>query len=106
MEQTDMTLIKEAPERVIVYRAVRAPERYLPNGKYNFKPLSPTYSRDYYHRTKQDVQCEFCQKILCHPARLKLHQKKAKKCMMLRENMSLKEALEATKQLETSPSNA
>ena len=89
MAQTEENPIKEP---VYVLRRVRAPERYLPDGTYNSKPLSPTYSRDYYHRTKADTKCEYCEKVVCHPQRLKEHMKKSKKCLLIREN--IKQALE------------
>jgi hypothetical protein len=94
MAQTEENPIK-VPEPVYVLRRVRAPERYLPDGTYNSKPLSPTYSRDYYHRTKADTKCEYCEKVVCHPQRLKEHMRKSKKCFLIRENIKLKQALEA-----------
>ena len=99
MEQTVENPIKEI-QPVYMLRRVRAPERYLPDGTYNSKPLSPTYSRDYYHRTKAESQCEFCQKVVCHPQRLKEHMKKSKKCFWVRDNIKLKQALEAKQILE------
>ena len=103
MEQTQTDPITETPQPVYMLRKVRAPERYLANGKYNSKPLSPTYSIDYYHRTKAPSKCEFCETILCHPARMKSHLRRNKKCFLMQENIHLREALKAKQQLENPP---
>ena len=76
---------KKTKEKQIRYK--RAPERYLPDGTYNFKPLSPTYQKDYYKRTKVDSPCEYCHVICSHPARLKEHLRKSKTCKRIREAM-------------------
>ena len=54
MEHSDNVEIK------IVNKRIKAPERYLPDGSYNTKPLRPTYFKDYYQKTKSDVTCEHC----------------------------------------------
>ena len=94
----DLTVDKDTkttPEPVYVLRKVRAPERYLPNGKYNSKPLSPTYVKDYYARTRGDVECPHCLKMFKHKDTLRKHIKLTNKCILLRENNRLKESIEA-----------
>jgi hypothetical protein len=98
---TPFTINKEPepaiPEPVYVLKKVRAPERYLPNGKYNSKPLSPTYVKDYYARTRGDVECPHCLKMFKHKDTLRNHIKRSNKCILQRENNRLKEALESLK---------
>ena len=36
-----------------VVKIRKAPYRYLPDGTYDNKPLSPTYFRDYYRKNKE-----------------------------------------------------
>ena len=94
LTKTEETIIA-IPEPVYKLKKVRAPERYLPNGKYNFKPLSPTYSKDYYAKMRGDVECPHCSKLFCHKDTLRHHIIRSTKCILLRENISLKAALEA-----------
>ena len=48
-ENTDETIPDIKVERP---RKIRAPHRYLPDGTYDNKPLSPTYVRDYWQKTE------------------------------------------------------
>ena len=75
-------------------RKVRAPERYLPNGKYNSKPLSPTYAKDYYARTRGEVECPHCSNVFKHKDTLRKHIKNSKKCILKREPLSLEVTIE------------
>ena len=68
-------------------RKKRAPERYLADGTYNVKPLSPTYQKDYYAKKKADSPCEYCHVICSHPYRLKEHLRVSKRCNKLRESL-------------------
>ena len=95
MAQTKDESTKPIPEPVFMLRKIRAPERYLPNGKYNAKPLSPTYTKDYYHRMRADVECPHCFKIYKHKDTLRNHIKRTKKCILQQEKNKLK-ALEVT----------
>ena len=59
-ENTDETI----PEiKVVRPRKIRAPHRYLPDGTYDNKPLSPTYFKEYWQKTKSQVQCEHCKVV-------------------------------------------
>ena len=63
LENNDETI----PEiKVARPRSIRAPHRYLPDGTYDNKPLSPTYFKDYWERTKSQVQCEHCKVVFFH----------------------------------------
>ena len=56
-ENTDETI----PDiQVARPRKIRDPHRYLPDGTYDNKPLSPTYFKEYWQKTKSQVQCEHC----------------------------------------------
>ena len=57
----------------------KAPYRYLPDGTYDNKPLSPTYFRDYYRRTRKPHECEYCHTVLNHKDGLYKHKIRSKK---------------------------
>ena len=47
-------------------RTIRtAPHRWLANGKYDSKPNSPTYFRDYYRSQRQPTECQYCH-LFCY----------------------------------------
>ena len=94
MENTKEEFTKE-PKEVFVLRKVRAPARYLPDGRYDKKPLSPTYVKEYYARQRGDCQCPHCSKKFEHPDVLRQHIRRSKRCINLRETLQLKAALEA-----------
>ena len=95
MENTNDACTMEPPQDVYVLKKVRAPERYLPNGKYNAKPLSPTYGKEYYARKRCPVECPHCSQKFEHPDVLRQHVRRSKKCINLRNIAELKAALEA-----------
>ena len=78
MEHSDNVEIK------IVNKRIKAPERYLPDGSYNTKPLSPTYFKDYYQKTKSDVTCEHCYCVFNHKVNYAKHLKRSNKCLRLK----------------------
>ncbi len=81
-ENTDDTI----PEiKVRRQTKIRAPHRYLPDGTYDNKPLSPTYFKDYWERTKSPAQCEHCMNVFSHKDGLTKHVNRSKKCKKLRE---------------------
>ena len=95
MEPTNNESTKTTPEPVYVLKKVRAPERYLPNGKYNSKPLSPTYGKEYYARMRGDVECPHCLKMFKHKDTLRTHIKKSNRSILQQETHRLKESIEA-----------
>ena len=48
------------------------------------KANSKEYNRAYYHRTKQEVQCQFCDRKYTIISALVRHQKKSQKCRVQR----------------------
>ena len=81
-ENNDETI----PEiKVVRPRKIRAPHRYLPDGTYDNKPISPTYFKEYLHKTKSDVVCEHCGVAFTHKDNLRQHGNRSKKCKKLRE---------------------
>ena len=56
-----------------VVKPRKAPYRYLPDGTYDNKPLSPTYFRDYYRKTRKPHECPHCHAILNHREGLYKH---------------------------------
>ena len=81
-ENTDETI----PDiKVARPRKIRAPHRYLPDGTYDKKPLSPTYVRDYWQKNKAPVQCEHCKLFFTHKDGLHKHGRRSKRCQKLRE---------------------
>ena len=95
METTKQESTKEEPKDVFVLRKVRAPARYLPDGRYDKKPLSPTYVKEYYARKRCDCECPHCSKKFEHPDVLRQHLRRSKRCINLRNITELKAALEA-----------
>ena len=82
LENNDETI----PEiKVARPRKIRAPHRYLPDGTYDNKPLSPTYFKEYWQKTKSQVQCEHCSVVFNHKDNLRQHGNRSKKCKKLRE---------------------
>ena len=49
--------------------------------KYNYKYENPEYYREYFHKHKNDMKCEFCGKVVTCQMYSHL---KSKKCMMHR----------------------
>ena len=81
-ENTDETI----PEIKVRRRMkIRAPYRYLPDGTYDNKPLSPTYFKEYWQKTKSQVQCEHCKVVFSHKTNLYKHGFRSKRCQKLRE---------------------
>ena len=74
----------------------KAPYRYLPDGTYDNKPLSPTYFRDYYRKTRKPHECPYCHVVLNHRDDLYKHNIRSKTCNKLRETLAQKEVFEAT----------
>ena len=63
-------------------RRPRNPERHLPDGKYNAKPLDPEYFKKFYHEAKQPKECEMCGKIIASGSHMKRH-RDSNKCMLV-----------------------
>ena len=74
----------------------KAPYRYLPDGTYDNKPLSPTYFRDYYRKTRKPHECPYCHVVLNHRDGFYKHNIRSKTCKKLRETLAQKEVFEAT----------
>ena len=74
-------------------RRPRNPDRHLPDGKYNAKPLDPEYFKKYYHEAKQPKECEMCGKIIASGSHMKRH-RDSNKCMLVQ----LKKRFEQEKQ--------
>ena len=70
-----------------VVKTRKAPYRYLPDGTYDNKPLSPTYFRDYYRKTRRPHECPYCHAVLNHREGLYKHNIRSKKCLKLRETL-------------------
>ena len=83
LENNDETI----PEIIKVERPrkIRAPHRYLPDGTYDRKPLSPTDFKEYWQKTKSQVECVHCGVVFTHKDNLRKHGNKSKKCKKLRE---------------------
>ena len=45
---------------IVTTKKIRAPHRYMEDGKYNSKPLDPEYFNTYYHKRTELVQCQKC----------------------------------------------
>ena len=88
---------------------ITAPHRWLANGKYDSKPNSPTYFRDYYRAQRHPTECEYCHHIFTGRDCLYKHGKRSKKCIRLREQLaseaSASEASEATEASEEAAPN-
>ena len=84
-------------------RTIRtAPHRWLANGKYDSKPNSPTYFRDYYRSQRQPTECQYCHLVFTGRDCLYKHGKRSNKCIKLREQL----AAEASEAVETLPTEA
>ena len=84
-------------------RTIRtAPHRWLANGKYDKKPNSPTYFRDYYRSQRQPTECQYCHLIFTGRDCLYKHGERSNKCIKLREQL----AAEASEAVETLPTEA
>ena len=81
-------------EEIYVLHKVKNPKRYLPNGKYDDKPLNPNYPKEYYQRTRTETDCPHCQQKFNHPDVLRNHLKRSKRCMKVREMNELKKQIE------------
>ena len=88
IEVVDEVPITEKKKQV---RRIRAPHRYLPNGKYDNKPSSPTYFSDYYNATKEPCECPHCHQIYTHKTGLQKHYKRSDKCKKIRGEVTRKE---------------
>ena len=76
LENNDETIPEIKVER---QRKIRAPHRYLADGSYDSKPLSPTYFQEYLQKTKSQVECVHCV-VFTHKDNLRKHGNKSKKC--------------------------
>ncbi len=81
-ENNDSTIPEIKVER---QKKIRAPHRYLADGTYDKKPISPTYFTAYWQKTKSEVQCEHCGVVFTHKDNLRKHGNKGNKCKKLRE---------------------
>ena len=80
-----------------VVKTRKAPYRYLPDGTFDNKPLSPTYFRDYDRKTRKPHECPYCHAVLNHREGLYKHNIRTKKCLKLRETL---DALATTREAE------
>ena len=53
------------------------------------------YNRNYYHRNKTELPCEFCSKIFVCESSLRRHQKRNVKCNLIRARAELQKEREA-----------
>ena len=67
---------------------ITAPHRWLANGKYDSKPNSPTYFRDYYRSQRQPTECQYCHLIFTGRDSLYKHGIRSKKCIKLRAKLA------------------
>ena len=88
VEVVDEVPIKEKKKQV---RRIRAPHRYLPNGKYDKKPISPTYFNDYYSAHKEQTECPHCHHMYTHKKGLQKHYLRSDKCKKIRGELTRKE---------------
>ena len=66
-------------------RTIRtAPHRWLANGKYDSKPNSPSYFRDYYRSQRSPTECQYCHLVFTGRDCLYKHGVRSKKCIKLR----------------------
>ena len=68
-QESTVEIIVEENKVVVLAPASKirkAPYRYLPDGTYDNKPLSPTYFRDYYRKTRKPHECPYCHVVLNH----------------------------------------
>ena len=85
----------EVVEVKIDRRTIRtAPHRWLANGKYDSKPNSPTYFRDYYRSQRQPTECEYCHLIFTGRDCLYKHGVRSKICIKLRAEINAASASE------------
>ena len=68
-----------------------APHRHLPNGKYDDRPISPTYFVDYYAAHKKPTECPHCHRIFTHTQGLYKHHIRSEKCKKIRGELTHKE---------------
>jgi len=98
-QESTVEIIVEENKVVVLAPASKirkAPYRYLPDGTYDNKPLSPTYFRDYYRKTRKPHECPYCHVVLNHRDGLYKHNIRSKTCNKLRETLAQKEVFEAT----------
>ena len=81
-ENNDATIPEIKVER---QKKIRAPHRYLADGSYDSKPLSPTYSKNIGKNTKSEVQCEHCKVLFSNKNNIYKHGNKRKRCKKLWE---------------------
>ena len=89
-QESTVEIIVEENKVVVLAPASKirkAPYRYLPDGTYDNKPLSPTYFRDYYRKTRKPHECPYCHVVLNHRDGLYKHNIRSKKCNKLRETL-------------------
>ena len=65
-----------------------APHRWLANGKYDSKPNSPTYFKDYYRSQRQPTECQYCHLIVTGRDCLYKHGIRSGKCIKLRAKLA------------------
>ena len=78
-------------------RTIRtAPHRWLANGKYDSKPNSPTYFKDYYRSQRQPTECQYCHLIFTGRDCLYKHGVRSKTCIKLRAEINAALAAEVS----------
>ena len=70
--------------------------RFLPNGKYDKTPNSPTYFRDYYRSHRVPTECQYCHLIFTGRDCLYKHGIRSKKCIKLRAQINAASASEVS----------
>ena len=87
--QVEVEVAVEVDEVKIDKRRIRtAPHRWVANGKYDSKPDSPTYFKDFYRSQRQPRECQYCHLIFTGRDCLYKHGKRSGKCIKLRAKLA------------------
>jgi hypothetical protein len=63
------------------HKVKRCPERWLPDGKYNDKPLDPDYFKKYWREhSNKEYKCPICERVIFSCDKIKRHEK-SKVCL-------------------------
>ena len=84
----EVEVVEDVVVKINKSRIITAPHRWLANGKYDRKPNSPTYFKDYYRAQRQPTECEYCHSIFTGRDCLYKHGKRSNKCIKLRAKLA------------------
>ena len=77
------------------HKIKRCPERWLPDGKYNDKPLDVDYFKKYWRSHSQiPITCPICNSHLKCCDKIKRHES-SKKCLAAKNKLESKEVLDS-----------